>query len=362
MKGRVLCWGYGEYGELGNGAYDSLSAPARVIGIRNAASVTAGFYDTCATLSTGKSECWGDGAYGELGNNNSDNDTDVPVALTGISKVTAISASELYTCVATSDHAVYCFGSDQYGQLGNGHTGQSAVPVAAKALSAGAVAIGAGYYRTCALVSGGHVQCWGYGLDGELGNGSIAISAKPAHVTGISGAESVVTGEDHTCALLHTGLVDCWGADYYNQLADGISADALIPTRVVGLAHVTAISSDAYHTCAVTEGHVRCWGWNEYGQLGNGTTSEESNTVQVTGLSSATEVAAGYDSSCAIVGAGGSVDCWGDNESGQLGNGTTNSSSVPVPVVGLSNAISIGIGDESACALDHGRHSEVLGL
>ena len=215
--------------------------------------------------------------------------------------------------------------------------------------------IGVGVHHACALVNGG-VQCWGDNDSGELGNNSATESNVPVQVIGItSGAVAVVVGGDHACALVHGG-VQCWGDNSYGQLGNGSTVSSKVPVPVTGLSTgVQAISAGLYTTCALAGGGVQCWGFGGTGALGNDATAGNSNVpVQVVGLTSGvTAIAAGAYHGCAIVNGG--VQCWGENDFGELGNGTAVDSSVPVSVVGIpSGATAITAGTYHVCAIVNG--------
>jgi alpha-tubulin suppressor-like RCC1 family protein len=245
-----------------------------------------------------------------------------------------------HTCALLSTGAVKCWGSNSYGQLGDGSTTQRTTPVDVSGLSSGVTAISAGYLHSCALLNTGAVKCWGYNAYGQLGDGSTTRRTTPVDVSGLSsGVTAITTSYHHTCALLNTGAVKCWGYNGSGQLGDGTSGtDRLTPVDVSGLSSgVTAISAGYYSTCALlSTGAVKCWGTNTYGQLGDGTSGTNRLTpVDVSGLSSGvTAISGGYYYTCALLNTG-AVKCWGYNGFGQLGDGSTTQSLTPVGVLGI---------------------------
>jgi hypothetical protein len=212
--------------------------------------------------------------------------------------------------------------------------------------TAGATAIAAGGDHSCALLTGGTVQCWGYNGNGQLGNGTFTSSLNRVKVTGITTAIAITAGQYHSCALLSGGTVECWGDNYSGQLGNGTLTDSSTPVTVTGITSATAITAGDYHSCAVLSGGtVECWGSNQFGGLGNGANLAFSgggvSSIPVTVIASyfvamtnAIAVTAGYQHSCALL-LGGTLRCWGYNYWGQLSNGTTYSSSVAQPVIGL---------------------------
>ena len=198
-------------------------------------------------------------------------------------------------------------------------------------------------WRRSHMLNGATVDCWGSNYRGDLGNGTTTDSSTPVGVSGLSDVIAVTAGEDHTCALLSGGTVDCWGNNLFGQLGDGTFADSPTPVAVSGLSGAIAVTAGGDHTCALlTGGTIDCWGSDFYGQLGDGQVQTFSPTpVAVTGLSGgAIAVTAGDTFSCALI-TGGAVECWGQNSSGQLGNGTTTDSSTPVGVSGLGSTASV---------------------
>jgi alpha-tubulin suppressor-like RCC1 family protein len=264
----------------------------------------------------------------------------------------------------------------------------SAAPSALASASTGylVVQIAAGNSHSCARIDDGTLKCWGENDQGQIGDGTNVNRPAPAAVPGLAGVTVVAAGGDESCAIVAGGAVDCWGqttagasstphaiaglagatalAVGWNEACvivsgvvkcwgqNGISGSAVIatPTTVAGTSGATALAAGGRHACAIVGGGaVRCWGDNELGQLGNGTHTSSASAVAVAGVTGATSIAVGFFFSCAIVAAG-AVKCWGSNNRGELGNGTTGDSTTPTAVNGLSGAMSVSTGFGHACA------------
>jgi len=359
ISGGVKCWGNNNRGQLGNGTNTDSSIPVDVSGLSSGVmAISAGWGYSCALTSSGGVKCWGRNNYGQLGNGTTVN-SNIPVEVSGLSSgVSAISAGGGHTCALISGGGVKCWGWNDFGQLGDGTTVDRNIPIEVSGLNSGVSAISAGGIHTCALTSGGGVKCWGWNDFGQLGNGTWTSSNVPVDVSGLaSGVSAISAGVWHTCALTSGGGGKCWGWNDSGQLGDGTNNNSNVPVDVFGLASgVSAISAGGYHTCALTSGEgLRCWGYNWNGQLGNGTTIDSNVPVDVSGLTSGVSaISAGYEHTCAIT-SGEGMKCWGDNDYGQLGNGESSGSGIPVTVLGITNAVGISGGVYHNCAaLDDG--------
>jgi hypothetical protein len=205
---------------------------------------------------------------------------------------------------------------------------------------------------TCLDNTDGTASCFGANSHGQLGNGTTADATTLVTVSGLSSVLNVDPGYLHSCAALASGAVKCWGGNADGELGTGAgSGDALTPQSVPGISTAVAVSAGVFHTCALLgDGSVQCWGYNAYGEVGNGTYTEATTPVPVIGLTMATRVAVNYNVSCALL-AGGSVQCWGDNSYAQLGNAGYDYATTPVPVSGISTAADLAVGVYHACAL-----------
>jgi len=328
--GGVQCWGANIHGHLGDGTRVDRPAPVDTLGLSAGVSVLEAWGNhSCVILGSGGMKCWGSNDYGQLGDGTTV-DRDAPVDVSGLSSVvSAIAIGADHTCVITDVGGVMCWGSNNHGQLGDGTTEDRIVPVSASGLSSGAVSIEAGYYHTCAVMDTGGVKCWGHNGYGQLGDGTTEERTTPVDVAGLpSDVTAIAIGGYATCAVTPVGGMKCWGHNEDGQLGDGTTQDRTEPVDVTGLSSaVSAAAAGANHTCAVLDtGVVQCWGVNDFGQLGDGTTEDRTAPVDVLGLSSGVSaVAAGGYHTCALLDTG-HVQCWGGNMFGQLGNGTTTES------------------------------------
>ena len=332
------------------------------------AALDLGYGHSCAITTAGNLMCWGENesysGYGSLlGVGEYPDESPIPlnVDLGGASSY--ISASENTTCAVTSGGLGYCWGDGEDGQLGDGLYDNSFYPVAVSGeITWSKISTGEDF--TCGMNTDGAAYCWGDDSYGYLGNGtSLGSSSTPSPVFNLdSGVTDISSGNYHTCALV-SGGVKCWGYNSDGQLGDNSASgtSSQVPVDVSGLTSgVAAISCGDYFTCALIEsdGSVKCWGNNFSGELGNGENTDSPVPVTVldeTGLSTLTNIisiSGGTYHTCAVTNTGAAY-CWGDNYGGQLGVGTEDAgSNIPLAVHGLSSGInSISAGGYHTCAL-----------
>ena len=353
LEGAAYCWGNNDTGELGDLTTTSRGVATAVdttgvLGERTVSAVSSGDNHTCA-VADGGVYCWGENEDGELGNG-TQTDSSTPVAAGSLAGATAVAAGSAHTC-ALADGSVFCWGDNNSGQLGDGGaTKRSTTPVQVQGLLAGktVTAIAAGGEHTCAVASGA-AYCWGLGSDGQLGNGRKGGSGssdvpEAVDASGVLAGltvTAVAAGDEYTCVIAG-GAAYCWGRNKSGQLGDGTSKDQTVSVAVVAPwatgAELTSLAAGMDSTCVVASGKAYCWGENNSGQLGNANTTDQETPVAVTatGVLSGTvdEIAVGEEHTCAR--SGGSAYCWGSNKSGRLGDGTTTNSTQPVAVTGVA--------------------------
>lgn len=353
--GEVKCWGYNSHGQLGDGTETNHLVPRTVIGLgAGVRAIAAGQQHTCALTNVGGVKCWGSNQFGMLGDGTT-TDRNVPVAVVGLANgVLAIAAGPTSTCAVTDIGDVRCWGDNTAGRLGDGTTTQRLTPVSVGGLT-GAMAVSVGGGTGCAITSGG-LKCWGANDDGQIGDGTTAPRLTATQVAGLSsGVTHVAVGYAHVCARTTSGAVKCWGDNSNGQLGDGTTTDRPTPVDVSGLSSGAAsVASGLMHVCAVTDvGTVRCWGNNAYGQLGGGTTGAPHLTpADVQGLPAAVSAIAGGDDHSCAASSSGALMCWGANFTGQLGDGSYVDRSRPTPVPGVLVGVAvIAPGGSHSCAL-----------
>lgn len=347
----AYCWGMNLVGQLGSGTTTSSTTPVAVTGDLRFIALAAGGRatngqatdlraHTCGLTTSGTVYCWGNNWRGQLGDGSTTNSS-IPVAVYGGLTFRALAAGAFHTCALSAYGHAYCWGTNYDGQLGDSSTDESSIPVAV----VGGIrfrTLVTGWSHTCGLTGAGKAHCWGGNSDGQLGDGSTTDNSAPVAVAGGLTFTTLAANpvSNATCGLATTGAVYCWGRVFMN----GSLVISSIPVALSGDWRFSALAVGSYHTCGLTSfGAAYCWGVNFWGELGDGSTNESLTPVAVTGGWNFTALAAGDGiittqmssqqsaHTCGLT-TSGAVYCWGGNSWGQLGNGSTTDSSIPVAV------------------------------
>jgi alpha-tubulin suppressor-like RCC1 family protein len=341
---RAYCWGFNSFGQVGDGTTDTRTrpvlvkggllfsqlraseyrtcgvslaskiwcwevTPARFDGGRSYRQVSVGPEHACAVTTDDRAYCWGRNVFGELGNGNWQPDgqqPSSPVAVVGGHRFLEVSVGAYHSCGITTDQRAYCWGGDQWGQIGDGSgtsTCSFSLPCRrAPALVAGGqrflhISAGGGLGpgeggvggtpggRTCALTTDSRALCWGWGKEGQNGDGTHLDRKAPVPVAGGLAFKSVETGVWHSCGVTTGNVAYCWGSNWGGQLGDGTLTNRTRPTAVSGGRRFRQISAGHAHTCALTTDNLAfCWGVNG-GALGDGTLTERHVPARVVGPS-----------------------------------------------------------------------------
>jgi len=311
--GIVWAWGLNGNGQLGDGTTTDRTSPVQVPGLSGVRQVAAGSDHSLALKSDGTVWAWGTDDHGQVGNGVASSTPQLtPVQVAGLTGVTQIAAGSKFSLALRSDGTVWAWGLGNLGQLGNGATFDSAIPV--QVLLTDVTSIAAGSDAAYAIRSdsaGIAVWSWGSNICGDLGDGSTTRLPFPQPTTGITSPNivQVAAGQQYALALDSDGQVWGWGDDEGDQLAGKTPAFkcALTATPIFGAGSgITQLSASADHVLALTGGTILAWGDNLDGALGDGITPPPSSIppvsgpVHVVGLSGVTQVAAGTFFSLAV--------------------------------------------------------------
>lgn len=408
-NGSVKCWGSNDGGQLGDGSRDNRAQPVAVQGLPAGAvralagganstcavsaagglhcwgpqypllglgedvlvaraypgldsgvvTVTSGDFHYCALTTDNQLKCFGENIFGQFGYGEIGADSEIETAVGLLAGISQIDAGAQHTCARASSGALQCWGDNRFGQLAVDVTTERLVPTQVVGLDTGIRSIAVGNYHACSLSDAGQVKCWGANTALQLGNEGRALRITPSDVMDLgAGVRAIAAGGNSACAITANRRVRCWGANFQNQLGIGGPPDVATPTPVVGLGEVDvlAIGVGREHACALLSGgRVKCWGDNAHGQLGDGTRTQRASAVDVVGLpNDIRAIALGYLHTCAITATNG-LKCWGYNEDGQLGDGTTTERLTPVDVVGLGSGVqAVAPGGLHTCAVVSG--------
>jgi|GEM_PF-1681765 len=348
--GELYCWGSNSQGQLGDGTQTTRHTPGAAVDIAGTVqAVAVGNNHTCA-VADGAAYCWGLSNTGQLGYDTGRIREPSPLPVPGLdSGVTAISAGLLHTC-AIQGGALFCWGSNTDGRIGDGTAFARWSPTAVDGMDSGVTHVAAGA-MSCATRSRA-LYCWGTNTNGELGRGYTSQGeTAPALVDGLgTGVSRVVAASSSACALQDQELF-CWGLNDGGQLRRGGYAYIKAPTTIDGAPSFSLLATGEAHSCGVLSGALYCWGDNTYGRLGIAGTGKQSvPTLVQTMNSGVTAVSLGQNHSCAV--RSGAAYCWGRNNFGQLGDGTKTDHTAPTVVPGLGSGVThIVAMNASTCAV-----------
>jgi hypothetical protein len=349
LAGNVLTWGYNVDGQLGDGTSVHHYSPAHISVRISATAVVAGSYHSVALSTDGTVWTWGKGRSGELGRLTNTLD---PGQVAGIDEVQMISARRDVTLVLKRDSTVWGWGRNTYFQLGDGTTAYRSTPVRIPGFS-GVQAISPGFRHALALKYDGTVWAWGKNSYGQIGDGTQTDRPSPVQVPGLSGVQAIAAGGAHSLAVKNDGTVWAWGSNTRGEIGDGTTVDRLIPTQVPGLTGVQSVAASLIHRSFAVrnDGTVWAWGENNEGELGDGTLTTRYAPVAISGITGVRSLFAGDTHTLALK-SDGTVWSWGPNRYMQLGHGDDGViCPIPTQVPGLSGVLSVSAGDADSLVI-----------
>jgi alpha-tubulin suppressor-like RCC1 family protein len=332
---RAYCWGEGP---PGNGTQSSSTRPVAVSGGLRFLQVTVGGSHKCGVATDNRAYCWGFNNDGKLGDGTAIQ-RNSPVLVAGGLRFRQVEAGDRHTCGVTTTEVAYCWGENRTGQLGDGTESVRRLkpyPVAG-GLRFRRIVAASGH--TCALATSRRAYCWGWGALGQIGDGKTFQRRSPRAVAGGREFTQVIAGGTHSCGVATDGRAYCWGENRSGELGDGTTTGRLVPTLVGNGRIFSGVSGGGLHTCGVTPANaLYCWGSQIFGQTGNGVSGSgtpQPNPALVAGGRLYATVSGGTFHTCAVT-TGSRAFCWGNNQTGELGDGTTTVRSTPVAVMGPS--------------------------
>ena len=287
---------------------------------------------SCVLLAHGGVRCWGSNEFGELGDGTHEKAL-FPTANPGLADAVQVSVGSHFTCARRSNGAVVCFGRNVHDELADGTVAERDTPTLAPSLS-GALRLSTSGSRGVAIDPNGQLLLWGGWHQTPTFVATLVALLPGTPLDAPPRAIDVVASVTHACALLSDGTVRCWGDNEFGELGDGTDvSERDTPTPVLGLSHVTQIAVGGGPSCArLADGRARCWGNDNYGQLGDGLFTARATPAPVAGLEHVQQIAIAGSHACALLDEG-RVECWGSNISGELGDRTRKNREVRGPVL-----------------------------
>ncbi len=352
----LWCWGRGINGQLGTVSTSETSTPTRErTNANDWRSVSAGLYHTCAVKNDDSLWCWGSNNAGELGVGNTTQQNTPTREITNANNWRDVSTKDNYTCAVKNDSSVWCWGLGGSGQLGTGNTDWHSSPMREITNANNWNKISNGGQYACAIKNDGALWCWGSIGNGQLGTGDINQKNSPARESSnATNWLSVSANNSHTCAIKNDGSLWCWGAGGQGQLGAGNTTSRSYPVRESSNAtNWVSVSNGGSHACALkNNASLWCWGVGTQGQLGTGNTGQQTSpTREVSNATNWANVSAGNSYTCAVKNDG-SLWCWGTGGSGRLGTGDNNQQNSPIREISNANNWShVSAGNAHTCAV-----------
>lgn len=291
--GTVWAWGGNFVGQLGDGSYTNTVTPVQVSVLTSVTSLGGRGYHNLAIKSDGTVWAWGWNSRGQLGHDTSATPcpapltgtcSNVPVQVMGITNPLTVTGGGFFSLALMPDHTLQAWGANEYGQLGDGSYTDRPAPVQVSSGLSNVMQVSAGWKHAVALTAAGAVWTWGDNTYGQIGNGITSTTgiSVPIQVAGLSNVIAVSGGDRFTAALKANGTVWTWGWNGFGQLGDGTNTDRPNPVQVKGLSNVVAIAARDYHTLAIkSDGSVWAWGSGGNGELGDNIAADSNVPVQV---------------------------------------------------------------------------------
>ncbi|NBU20182.1 hypothetical protein EBS43_02020 [bacterium] len=363
QTGELYCWGDNSSGQLGNESNSPTIIPQPIDPTERYREIALGYTHTCGITISGTLKCWGDNTFGQLGDGTT-TDRNKPVTIDANTTYTSVfsSSSSDSTCAITSEDEFKCWGSNLNGQLGDGtslFTLYSDTPMLVDSATTYQV-VSSGAQHTCAKTTSGKIRCWGSNLYGQLGDGTHNLSNTPINIDSSTTYLNIEVGYTYTCGLTLSGEIKCWGSNSFGQLGDGTQTDQLSPQVIPSVSYdpttyFSSLSVGYLHTCGIwtdtttPKTELKCWGDNTSDQLTSLAGDPQKIPITIDSGTEYTQVSAGWDHTCGIT-KDEQLKCWGRNLEGQLGDNSLTNRETPV-TIGSDKYLSVSSGYDHTCAI-----------
>jgi len=358
--GKAYCWGDNSHGQIGDGTFTRRTTPTVVGGGLSFTSLASENADhACGIATSGQLYCWGANNFGQLGDGSGVDQT-APVLVADGTTFTAAAVSSYNTCGIRTDNSLMCWGWSGYDLFNDAQLGLIHSPTVIGGFEYTPTGIALGPNNACLLDGSSRKHCWGLGTSGQIGDGTFQSRSAPSADGDVRAYSKISVGVSHVCALESSSTVYCWGANVGGQLGNGSFSRTATPTAVLGDISFTSISaSNSNHTCATaSDGTAYCWGSNSStDQLGDGTGLIQTAPTRVLSDVTFQSIVTGNGSTCGQTSSG-QPYCWGSNTQGQLGDGTTTTRDIPVAVrwpeglTGVPVSLAINSGNGQSVPVD----------